>query len=79
MKHFARFRDYVVTANPDGSIPLNAKMVCVSVQEDQALLNELIAQANLGKDLAEAINAAKEPPEYVSALRKYSAAVDVKF
>jgi hypothetical protein len=79
VKHFAIFKGYICTANADGSVPLNSKVACLVLQEDSALLNELIAQANLGKELSEAINAAKEPPEYVNALRKYSAAMDVKF
>lgn len=79
MKNFSIFREYIVTANPDGSVPLNAKCVAAVLTHDSALLTELVAQANLGKELAEAISAAKEPPEYVAALRKYNAAVDVKF
>jgi hypothetical protein len=76
MKNFATFRCYICTANEDGSIPLNAKTVCEFFGVDKALLSELIAQANLGKELAEALNT--EPPEYVNAIRKYKDAVGSK-
>lgn len=50
--HFAVFRGYIVTANSDGSIPLNAKVVAQLVAEQTSpvynaeLLQALIDQAN---------------------------------
>ena len=47
--HFAFFRNYIVTCNADGSIPLNARvagMVMSTNDSEIALLEQLIAQAN---------------------------------
>lgn len=55
MKHYATFRGYIVTTNPDGSIPLNAK-VAGAVAPDYPLNAEaLIAQANAAHDLFTAL------------------------
>lgn len=47
---YALFHGFIVTANPDGTIPLNARIVCRiptdSKDVDHDLVMELIAQAN---------------------------------
>jgi hypothetical protein len=79
MHYFAEFKEHIVTANADGAIPLNAKSVGTLVGVDRTLMSQLIAQANLGKDLADALKARNESAEIVNAIRKYNAAAEVKF
>ena len=44
---FAHFNEYLVTANPDGSIPLKARVVArLAEVGDGILLTSLIEQAN---------------------------------
>ena len=43
--HFAFFRGYLVTARPDGSVPLGSVIVG-KVGDPHPMLNTLIAQAN---------------------------------
>ena len=40
------FHGYIVTANKDGSIPLNAKVVCMATMANEKLMRMLIEQAN---------------------------------
>jgi hypothetical protein len=56
MEHFAIFRSYVCTANPDGSIPLNSKVACEAFSREAGLFHQLIAQANLAVDLVKALD-----------------------
>lgn len=44
---YALFHGYIVTANDDGSIPLNAKIVAKVDEANEALLAELLECANL--------------------------------
>lgn len=44
--YFAIFHDYIVTANADGSIPLNATIVAKVSEVDEGMLQVLIARAN---------------------------------
>ena len=47
--YFALFMGHIVTANADGSIPMNSKLVLKIDQDQQAnedLVNQLLAQAN---------------------------------
>ena len=46
LQYFAFFRGFLCTANKDGSIPLGSKMVCKVTNENQALLELLLEQAN---------------------------------
>ena len=74
MEHyFTQFRDYICTANADGSVPLNSKVVCELLRvENPDLLTNLLGRANLAKELVDAINTARlEAPEITSALRRY--------
>ena len=43
---FAVFKGYICTANKDGSIPLNAKVVCRVDEIDANLMALLLEQAN---------------------------------
>lgn len=49
---FAYFHGHIVTANKDGSIPLNAKVVAEIRDFDADLLAQLIGQANASADVA---------------------------
>ena len=47
LEYFAFFHGYIVTANKDGSIPLNAKVVCqADGLVDEKLMQMLLDQAN---------------------------------
>lgn len=45
---YAIFQSYIVTANADGTVPLNAKCVCKIEEADTEALAKLIELANLG-------------------------------
>lgn len=56
MDRFAHFRGYIVTANENGSIPLNAKVVCNTYETGDGIqIAKLIAQANLAAALVEVL------------------------
>lgn len=63
MTHYAYFRGFVLTANPDGSIPLSSRMVldlrpeCTGSRVELLNLESLIAQANAAAELADALAA----------------------
>lgn len=55
-RYFAVFQGYIVTANSDGSIPLNAKVVAkltCAADLNEDLLRQLIKQANETADRRE--------------------------
>lgn len=54
--NFSEFRGYICTSNPDGSIPLNSKTVCLMVsKESPELLAQLLDRANAYEPLVEAL------------------------
>ena len=44
--YFAEFNGFIVTANADGSIPLNARVVAKLLDFDPQALTNLLSQAN---------------------------------
>ena len=57
MTHFAISLGYICTANPDGSIPLHARVAAtIGIKDDRDAAGVLVSQANAAPDLLAACN-----------------------
>lgn len=75
-QRIALIRHYIVTASPDGSIPLNARVLAV-VDEDSARAPWLIERFNIMANLLESLGMMNLiPPELMDVYRETQESID---